>query len=737
MNVRDMDSSVQNIQISARIDHGITISRRDDIVELFTLQETPETVKATALFPKRSLVAPVMNSKLAAQITTPWLQECLYSHKSCRQAHGSFLPKRVIRLTSHESDPQLYISRPGQQGDYIALSYCWGTGEPFTTTSHNLSAHTQGIPWKKIPNTIKDAMRVTLDLGVEFIWIDALCIVQDDASDWADQACKMGDIYENALLTVSATASDGIRTGLFHNQRSPYHKLNPRLASLGSVDIYARKPCKETHHVIFEGGEHFTMRSIRDSLSGFPILSRGWTFQERILSRRVLHLGPEELAWECLESVQCECASRAVSPLMKGQDTRGRKRGIADLVDNISGERELTIGHPLWEWKMLVRDYSTRRFTRYTDRIIALESTAQRFTRFDLGSYHYGMWAKNFPLQLDWVAQENKERLDLPTWSWASIKNNSYYDPYPFHANVQVSSVCDVLGLPSGSNSESDIASRSLVISAYAVNAKILLQKLVWRRDNGALQVKVNINDQSSYKVSVDVSQYSEGTSEWEDIQTEERLYNGQDVVCVEVSILRHPIEHGHQERRTWLVLRPVSQKGVYKRVGLCGGEEDVPSDTETISFFQPFSYMPAYMRSSKGYRGYTSLSKFTQVFYIAGRKYATRPDGVAVVSSQEQRIPVISFAAWFGGGAWKEFLGEILSIMLGQLSQNIGTGLKNQEVFILGFYGCHIYIARGYFPADLISREDWLEATHALAALLRYLLSGNAEIGAMQTLLS
>ncbi|KAE8409150.1 hypothetical protein BDV37DRAFT_267905 [Aspergillus pseudonomiae] len=147
--------------------------------------------------------------------------------------------------------------------------------------------------------------------------------------------------------------------------------------------------------------------------------------------------------------------------------------------------------------------------------------------------------------------------------------------------------------------------------------------------------------------------------------------------------------------------------------------------------------------------------------YTIGGKRYAARPEGAAVVGPRAEYLPIISFTGWFPGQTWSELLIETFSAMLGQLTKNLSildTGFQDQEVFILGFHGPYIHIARGFFTKDLISRvyaqghfdqepinlqftrsydlflkEDWLEATRVLTRLIRYLLSGTARVGAVQ----
>ncbi|KAI9932719.1 hypothetical protein AWENTII_004958 [Aspergillus wentii] len=159
-------------------------------------------------------------------------------------------------------------------------------------------------------------------------------------------------------------------------------------------------------------------------------------------------------------------------------------------------------------------------------------------------------------------------------------------------------------------------------------------------------------------------------------------------------------------------------------------------------------------------------LGKATFKYVIGGQKYAARPQGAVTVGPRTESLPIISFTGWFEGQTWGEFLAETLGVMIGQLVKNISvqsssTGFQDQEVFVIGFHGCQIHIARGYFTTDVISRvhskgcsekdvfelnftqgynlclkEDWLEALRALTRLFRYLHSGNAKVGAIQAYL-
>ncbi|PWY83803.1 hypothetical protein BO94DRAFT_536478 [Aspergillus sclerotioniger CBS 115572] len=156
--------------------------------------------------------------------------------------------------------------------------------------------------------------------------------------------------------------------------------------------------------------------------------------------------------------------------------------------------------------------------------------------------------------------------------------------------------------------------------------------------------------------------------------------------------------------------------------------------------------------------RLYFPVTRYKQVYFIGGRKYVARPDCAAMVRVHDEYVPVLSFTGWFLEQTWSEFLGEIMSVMLGQLAHNLKLGLQDQEMFVLGCFKRQIFIARGLFTKDQISRvhskgfaedesfrleltqgydlstkESWFEGIQHLVGLLRYFVSGNANVGGLQ----
>jgi hypothetical protein len=113
------------------------------------------------------------------------------SHSGCPLPTGRLLPKRIIALGSDNESLSLYEAFQ-DIGLYAALSYCWGKGSTLLkTTQSTLETFKDHIPWEKLPRTLQDAVVITRKIGLKFLWIDCLCIVQDSRSDWEIEATKI------------------------------------------------------------------------------------------------------------------------------------------------------------------------------------------------------------------------------------------------------------------------------------------------------------------------------------------------------------------------------------------------------------------------------------------------------------------------------------------------------------------------------------------------------------------
>ncbi|PZC90285.1 HET domain-containing protein, partial [Pyrenophora tritici-repentis] len=164
-------------------------------------------------------------SERAVQITENWLRDCVESHANCPGDHDQNLPTRLLdlELLNNTEDLKL-IEKAGKLGSYAALSHCWGATQQFTTTVATLPERRERIPFVQLTKTFKKAVQTTRALGIRYLWIDSLCIIQGDPDDWAREASQMSSVYQNAMITIAAAASESGDEGLFRERSDPEYK---------------------------------------------------------------------------------------------------------------------------------------------------------------------------------------------------------------------------------------------------------------------------------------------------------------------------------------------------------------------------------------------------------------------------------------------------------------------------------------------------------------------------------
>lgn len=237
------------------------------------------------------------------ELCREWMRLCDKDHKSfkCCTETNSQLPSRVLDVS--DNGLRLHVSRPGERGEYIALSHCWGTlsqarKRSFCTSSGNLKSRcTRGLDIGTLPKTFQDAITVTRELGKKYLWIDSLCIVQydDDLEDWRMESGRMGNIFGNAYVTIAATSARNATQGFLERPRlrdpdSQFAKVHT--STYGTVLISS---IIDDYHSDVENG---------------VLNQRAWVLQERALSRRTIHFTANQTYWECGGGVRCETLTR-------------------------------------------------------------------------------------------------------------------------------------------------------------------------------------------------------------------------------------------------------------------------------------------------------------------------------------------------------------------------------------------------------------------------------------------
>ncbi|KAL1633729.1 hypothetical protein SLS58_010950 [Diplodia intermedia] len=351
-----------------------------------------------------------------------WLSDCQQNHAACvghsaRKSQAKVLPTRVIDVQS--SPITLHESVANEVGSYAALSYCWGP--PGTTnlctTQGTLESRKSSLflDGETIPGTLQDAITITGSLGIRYLWIDALCIVQDDVDDWEKEAAKMQTVYANAEVTLAATDSTDCNGGLFHDTK-------PSLLQFTEKHTYRSRKL----FACLEKVESELYRTLDRS----PLNQRGWTFQESLLSRRLVHFSDVQLVWECKTQVATEYGLLAWG---KGEQS---KRPFALLPARGSQSSDGSDTPPAPEdWDALVESFSSRRFTKNEDRVSAMAGVVLLFEAALRDIPLAGLWKRDLAAGLLWYLDTPSESdappelTHVPSWSWMSLMNSIRYDP--------------------------------------------------------------------------------------------------------------------------------------------------------------------------------------------------------------------------------------------------------------------------------------------------------------------
>ena len=384
-------------------------------------------------------------SQESVDVARGWLATCVNTHGSaCNPPSGAdngWIPTRLLEVVPGSDKIYLRLQdspalTPSPDNRYVALSHCWGQGgTPFTTTHETLPSRMDGIDINTLPQTFRDSVTLTERLGLRYLWIDSLCIIQDDAEDWAREAARMAGVYRNAHLVLIASNTEADRIGFLRPRELPDTvRLPPH--SQGKQPLYLR--------LLPPAERRWSAPAGLDNLTGEPISSRAWCLQERSLPVRALQYASHQLFWEC-ERMRASEDGDAV--LQAGGGPLNRLCGTAGSATSVfargpdrepGDERERSVS---WaDWYGMVEDYTARGITKHTDRLPALSGLAQAVARETGSVYLAGLWKSGLLEGLAWC----KSRLSgpaltatpeyvAPSWSWASVSGQVQFPVYSWY----------------------------------------------------------------------------------------------------------------------------------------------------------------------------------------------------------------------------------------------------------------------------------------------------------------
>ncbi|EFQ34239.1 heterokaryon incompatibility protein [Colletotrichum graminicola M1.001] len=349
------------------------------------------------------------------------------------RAQEVWFPTRLLEVEGPNA--RLIVTKEiPPKGPYISLSHCWGGADIIKCTEKTLPELRKGVLASDLPGTFRDALSVTRSLGMAYIWIDSLCIVQDSPSDWAAESKTMLNVYQHSILNLAATQSRNSHTGLFVH-RAPESLLSGTFTisngalsgSFIAVEAALDKP--------------YWTAAVDDA----PLNTRGWVLQERVISPRVAHFTSDQVIWDCAELTAAETVPSGAQAMPRTVPLGiGQKRGSSLL--KVPQEQDRALG----QWGTIVKEYSQCHLTVPSDKVVALSGVVDYLRLRLRDKFYAGLWRAQMEMQLCWTvtgSRAAKRNACAPSWSWMSVDcavdtpQHNEYDGYVVKLLVEVVNV--------------------------------------------------------------------------------------------------------------------------------------------------------------------------------------------------------------------------------------------------------------------------------------------------------
>lgn len=342
-------------------------------------------------------------SDLTFKAINGWLAK-YGTHPECGHISDSPLPTRLIDVASGDQEVRL-VSTNNAEGRYAALSYCWGGTQSGKTLRASFAVRQQHINIDELSETVRQAIQTTRRMGLRYIWIDAICIIQDDETDRTKEISQMCDIYRQAYVTIVAASAASSSEGFLQIRRTPSSTTNvPFWAANGKLGSVSLVP---------EGHYDDSSESVN---------ARCWTLQERLLSRRLVIFASHTIQLQCQREIVNSGDSMNLSA---GVSSQRLPSSLLQPITKIDAS-DLGPNAMIEFWKRVITMYSERQIQRTEERLVALSGLAHAFCQALNLNYLAGLWSgATLPFMLLWEADyESKqpayEAYIAPTWSWAS-----------------------------------------------------------------------------------------------------------------------------------------------------------------------------------------------------------------------------------------------------------------------------------------------------------------------------
>lgn len=356
------------------------------------------------------------NTAESFALARKWITSCIHGHERCNTGLGDpgWYPTRLLDCGSSENPEKCRLIETGTtviDGPYMTLSHCWGLTECLKFTTENRSQFLDNLPLSFLPKLYQEAVYVTRKLGLRYLWIDSLCIIQrgDQSTDWHHEVTLMDRVYSNSYCNISPTNAPDSHHSMFHT-RDP----NPIYPQTVNIPVNgAATPYVLLHRALWE-----------NEVSNTRLNKRGWVLQERILSPRVLHFSRSQIFWECRQMEACETYPDGLPVSLFGYYDR-----LKDLTSSTyySSPREAGYALASLSWSRIIIAYTACGLTFSKDKLVALSGVAKVMAGIFRDNYVAGMWRRHLERDLLWTVRN--KRVDAtqssiyraPSWSWAAV----------------------------------------------------------------------------------------------------------------------------------------------------------------------------------------------------------------------------------------------------------------------------------------------------------------------------
>ncbi|PQE06892.1 heterokaryon incompatibility protein [Rutstroemia sp. NJR-2017a BVV2] len=324
-----------------------------------------------------------------------WLRECTRNHSTCSRRSKIVPPTRLLRIDKGKLHLCLSVDLEDCL-DYATLSHCWGDANILRLLSGNLSLLLESIPYEDLSKTFGDAIEIARDMGFSFLWIDTLCIIQDDSNDWQRESVCMAMTYGMSSLNIAASAAPDGNTGCFFPRDPTELRPVKVIANINSKQMILELIDRDLVYI---------------NIDRAPLSRRAWVVQERVLAPRNLYFGVSQIFWECAQKSACETFPDMIPAELVSQDSYLPKRA-------------------LWHsWDRIASTYSAGSLTYPRDKSIAIAGIARRIHEETGYTYLAGLWGNNLESQLCWMVETRKPNVhphelrvtDMPSWSWLAV----------------------------------------------------------------------------------------------------------------------------------------------------------------------------------------------------------------------------------------------------------------------------------------------------------------------------